>query len=259
MTEKLTALGHTVCVYSRDEVKQFRMPKNDYTRFFIGDVRDYSRLSRSMIGCNVVIHAAALKRIEVGQFNPDEMIKTNVLGSMNVIEAAAERGVGIVVGLSSDKAWQPVSPYGQTKALMESLFLSARNIYGMSGPNFLVTRYGNVSGSTGSVIPIWREQIKNGAKKVTVTDPGCTRFWMTKDQACDLVWQAVLKPTATGPIIPELPGFALGDLAEAMGVGMNIKGLPAWEKMHEGMCEGNTSDKTRRMSVSELIEGLKYV
>ena len=168
-------LSDRIVIFSRDEVKQAEMRErfnNPRLRFFIGDVRDRDRLRRAFEGVDVVIHAAALKRIEVGEYNPAEMVKTNVIGAMNVIEAAHDAGVGKVINLSTDKAFQPISPYGHSKALAESLFLNANNAHGKNGPRFAVTRYGNVSGSRGSVIPKWR----NMKVIVPVTDPEATRL-----------------------------------------------------------------------------------
>jgi len=225
-------------------------------RFFIGDVRDFTRLTRAMIGVDVVIHAAALKRIEVGNYCPDEMVKTNINGSSNVIEAAYVAKVHSVVALSTDKAWQSLSPYGQSKALAESLFLNANHVFGESGPNFSVTRFGNVWGSTGSVVPAWKNFISKGIKKVPVTDPDCTRFFMRKEEAVELVSCSVGKREL---IIPSnLLAYRIGDLAEAMNVEMDIKGLPEWEKKHEGLRDGYTSDQAKRMSVEELCEVLKH-
>jgi len=250
-----------ICIYSRGEHAQAQMSDefNDYERlrFFIGDVRDRDRLTRAMEGVDVVVHAAALKRIEVGQYNPVEMVKTNVNGAINVIEAAMDAKVKKVVALSSDKAYQPVSPYGCSKALAESLFLAANNTVSKDGTTFSVTRYGNVAGSAGSVIPKWREKLKT-SDTVTVTDPACTRFWMTMAEAVHLVLYTINKmPREIA--IPELPAFRLGDLAEAMGAKMVIKGLPDWEKLHEGMEHTQTSDTARRMTVQELKDALKLV
>jgi UDP-N-acetylglucosamine 4,6-dehydratase len=255
---------YTVCAFSRNEFNQylFRRELKDHPnmRWFIGDVRDRDRLRRAMEGVDVVVHAAALKRIEVGHYNPEEMVKTNVHGTINVIEAATDAGVRKVVFLSSDKAYQPVSAYGQSKALAESMVLAANNARGTNGPLFAVTRYGNVSGSTGSVIPIWRKMIADGATVVPVTDPECTRFYMTEKQAVDLVLDTINAMQGGELVIPEtLPAYRLGDLAEAMGVEMNITGLGIWEKLHEGMRDGLTSDVARRMTVDEIREALKDV
>ena len=224
-------------------------------RWMIGDIRDRDRLRRAMEGVDVVIHAAALKRIEVGHYDPGEMIKTNVDGTRNVIEAALDAGVSRVVGLSTDKAWRPVSPYGQSKALAESLILAANRQYG-TRTKYACTRYGNIAGSAGSVIPAWRSLIAAGAREVPVTDPEATRFWMKIDEAVQLV-DAAVELMPDNLLIPEgLPAYRVGDLAEAMGVGMRITGLPAWEKLHEGLRDGLTSDQARRMSVAELKAGL---
>ena len=245
-----------ICVYSRDEHKQAQMREefgDEQVRYFIGDVRDKERLKRAMRGVSTVVHAAALKRIEVGAYNPCEMVKTNVLGTMNVIEASQDvPSVRKVVFLSSDKAYQPISPYGQSKALAEFLILAANHQVGPSGPEYCCTRYGNVAGSTGSVIPRWK-----GKKKVQITDPECTRFWMFMDEAVDLVLQSI--NTSVKLNIPILPAFRLGDLAEAMGVETEIIGLPAHEKIHEGMDVANTSDMARRMSIDEIRKALRRV
>jgi len=247
-----------ICIYSRDEAKQAQMrarfKDDDRLRWLVGDVRDLRRLTRAMEGVDTVVHAAALKRIEVGAYSPEEMVQTNVIGSMNVIDAAYEAGVERVIALSSDKAYQPVSPYGQSKALMESLFLTANQSH--HGPAYSVCRWGNVWRSTGSVVPTWENLISQGAVTVPVTDPNCTRFFMYPSEAVKLVWDTL--ETMPGEIvIPKwLPAYRLGDLAEAMNVGMQVNGLPAWEKMHEGMCDGVTSDAARRMTVDELWEAL---
>jgi len=248
-----------ICVFSRGEHAQAQMRAefndNEHLRWLIGDVRDRDRLRRAFEGIEVVIHAAALKRIEVGQYNPDEMVKTNIIGAINVIEAAALAGVKKVVALSSDKAYQPISPYGQSKALAESLFLNANNIYGEHGPQFSVTRYGNVAGSAGSVIPKWRSILPD---IVPITAPDATRFWMFMSEAVDLVFNTIEKMPET-IVIPQLPAFRLGDLAEAMNAKMKVTGLPKWEKKHESLDEGLSSNKARRMSVEELKEALESV
>lgn len=250
-----------VAILSRNEFAQAEMAErlnSDRLRFFIGDVRDRDRLRRAFEGIDVVIHAAALKRIEVGHYNPMEMVKTNVMGTMNVIEAAMDAKVKKVVGLSSDKAWQPVSPYGQSKALGETLLLNANNMTPPDGPAFRVVRYGNVAGSRGSVIPRWREMKRSGQEVVPVSDPECTRFWMHMDQAVELVLSAIDAP-GDDVLIPTLPAYRLADLADVLGVKMDVRGLPPWEKRHEGMADGNTSDVARRMSPDELARELERV
>jgi UDP-N-acetylglucosamine 4,6-dehydratase len=255
-----------IVVFSRGEYRQFLMNKElwnlDTTgslRFLIGDVRDRERLRRAMEDVEVVIHAAALKRIEVGFYDPIEVIKTNVDGTVNVAEAAKDAGVKKAVFLSSDKAWQPVSPYGLSKAMGEYIFLAANNIRGPRGPKYSVTRYGNIAGSTGSVIPVWRDMIARGEDTVPVSDPNVTRFWMFLEEAVQLVLGVLETMPETEPVIPTLPAYRLGDLADAMGVKMKIVGLPNYEKLHEGMRENNSSEHAHRLSVPELRELLKKV
>ena len=265
-----------VCIYSRGEHAQFLMREgfgnNPALRFFIGDVRDVGRLERAMEGISLVVHAAALKRIEVGEYDSGEMVKTNVQGAVNVIEAAHRAGManpatGLmalrprrVVALSTDKACEPVNLYGASKLAAEKLFLAANNSAGHFGPKFAVTRYGNVAGSTGSVIPIWRRALERGLP-ITMTHPEATRFWMTGAEAVDLVLRTAADMQGGELVIPDLPAYRLEDLALAMGpfAGLHIAGLGAGEKLHEAMRPGQTSDKARRMTVEELREGLKLV
>jgi len=253
-----------IVIYSRGEYRQFQMaqevaPLNmaDRLRFMIGDVRDRDRLRRAMEGIEVVIHAAALKRIEVGNYNPIEMVKTNVGGAINVIEAAQDAGVRKVVALSSDKAFQPVSPYGASKALAESIFLAANNTTGFRGPKFSVCRYGNVWGSTGSVVPIWRGMVTQGIDTVPVTDPECTRFFMRMSEAVDLVINTINSSIVGELAIPKLPAYRIGDLASAMGLDIRVTGLPPWEKKHEAMNEELWSNEARRMTIAELTRELQ--
>jgi len=260
-TERLLrdGLASRICIFSRGEYRQFTMRKqfkdDSRLRFFIGDVRDRWRLTRAMESCDTVVHAAALKRIEVGHYNPIEMVKTNIDGAINVIEAAQDAKVKKVVALSSDKAFQPVSPYGQSKALAESIFLSANNFYGRKAPLFAVVRYGNVWNSTGSVGPVWSQMLEDGETHVPITDPDCTRFFMRMDQAVDLVLQTIaVMPDEIA--IPTLPAYRLGDLAEAMGAKTITVGLPKWEKLDESMNEHLCSRTARRMTIDELKRAL---
>lgn len=250
-------ISDRICIYSRSEHIQAAMADtfghDERLRFFIGDVRDRDRLRRAMTGCTHVIHAAALKRIEVGQYNPSEMVRTNIDGAMNVIEAAQDAEVLRVVALSTDKAYQPISPYGQSKALAESLFLAANDTVGPGGPSFAVTRYGNVWWSAGSVGPRWWK-ISRETRVVPVTDPRCTRFFMTMQEACDLVYLAMQEGRL---LIPELPAYDLATLAEAFCADMDVTGLPAWEKKHESMSDDFCSADARRMSVDELRDAIR--
>lgn len=262
LVEKLLADGcPRVCIYSRNEFAQAKMREDfdddERLRWFIGDVRDLPRLSRAMSSVYSVIHAAALKRIEVGAYNPDEMVKTNVLGTLNVVAAAREAEVGKVLLVSSDKAFEPKSPYGQTKALAESIVLNANDP--QFGPRFAVVRYGNVAGSTGSIIPTWRAKIAAG-KKVPVTDPGCTRFWMTREEAAKLVVDTLAGMKGGETAIPRLPAFSIGDLWEAFDrPDCALGGLPDHEKEHESMNAEFYSATARRLTVAELRERLKEI
>lgn len=204
-----------------------------------------------MYTVDTVIHAAALKRIEVGEYNPSEMFATNLQGSQNVLDAAEQAGVKRAVLVSSDKAYQPVSPYGISKAGAEALF---RRHAG--SVQTAVVRYGNVAGSTGSVIPVWRDT--KGI--VRITDPSCTRFWMTRDQAVEFVLSAVTSTKQREVLVPVgLPAFRVMDLATAMNKQYTVIGLPEHEKQHESMDANQSSDKARLMSVNELKEALSNV
>lgn len=256
-----------ICIYSRGEHRQAQMRQelnhDERLRFFVGDVRDRDRLRRAMSNIEVVVHAAALKRIEVGAYNATEMVMTNVMGTINVVEAARDMRVSKVVFLSSDKAHSPISPYGYSKALAESIVLNANDNHGTL---FACTRYGNVAGSQGSVIPKWRAILEK-QKCVPITDPDCTRFWMTLQEAVDLVARTVAMMRGGELVIPALPAYRLGDLATAMGAHgatrsdgkMGFDGLPSWEKMHESMKEGMCSKDARRMTIDELKEELTNV
>ena len=275
LVRELMARGtERICIFSRDEAKQavMRAEINDPEQrlhWFIGTVRDRDRLVRAMHGVDTVIHAAALKRLEVGEYNPGEMVKTNVLGTMNVIEAAIDAKVKRVVGVSSDKACQPFNAYGASKLMMEKLVLGANNTRGRDGPLYSVCRYGNVAGSTGSVIPTWRAALKEGKGNIRITEPDATRFWMTIDQAVALVL-GVAQGSPGGVLyvpgmdrdglhIPQLPAYRLGDLARAMDLPrpIHVTGLGPGEKLHERMLEdGPDSSQVRRMTIDELREGL---
>lgn len=236
-------------------------------RFFIGDVRDEDRLRRAMEGVDTVVHASALKRIETAHYNPHELIKTNVVGTMNAVQAAHDVGASKFVMLSTDKACAPISAYGLSKALAERIVLSANETRRHGGTIFSVTRYGNVAGSTGSVIPIWRKIIqqkpflshRNGPSIVPVSDPDATRFWMWPDEAVALVARTIKTMTGGEVVTPELPAFRLGDLAKAMDAEMKIIGLGEYEKKHESMIEGQSSENARRLTVDELQQMLRDV
>lgn len=250
-----------VCIYSRSESAQAQMfedlGRHPNLRMFIGDVRDQERLHWAMRSVTHVIHAAALKRIEVGHYNPTEMVRTNIEGAMNVVRAAIAACIHRAVLVSTDKAFQPVSPYGISKAMAEAIFIASNNTVTKGGTTFGVCRYGNVAGSTGSVIPVWRERIAAGLP-VVMRDPTCTRFWMTAAEAVNVVL-ATLWDADDRLRIPELPAFRLDDLAQAMDASVEITTLESWEKKHESLQDGQSSDTARRMTVEELREALRHV
>lgn len=249
LAKRLVSIVDRVCIFSRGEYPQALMRKEIQDpelrmRWFIGDVRDQDRLRRAMEGVDTVIHAAALKRVEVGEYNPSEMVRTNVLGAINVINAAQDSDVSRVVMISTDKACAPLNAYGATKLTAEKLMLAANNTRGAAGPIFSVCRYGNVAGSTGSVIPTWRAHIRlmentltTAAQKiqVPVTDPTCTRFWMTIDEAVDIVLWTAENMQGGELVVPTLSAYRLGDLAEAMNLKPYITGLGQGEKKDEMM------------------------
>lgn len=262
LTRRLLDLGaRRIVVYSRGEHRQAemrdRLGDDERMRWMIGDVRDQERLTRAMQGCHAVVHAAALKRIEVGSYDPDEMVQTNVIGTRNVIHAAHDAGVERLVGVSTDKAVAPVGVYGATKLIAEMLLTAARTTH-PHGPAVAIVRYGNVAGSAGSVIPRWRAMQAQGRLPVPLTDPECTRYWMRLSEAVDLVLRA-LEEMPEDVLIPELPAYRLGDLAEAMGLPVRLIGLPAHEKRHETMDGITTSEQAQRLTVAELRDLLADV
>lgn len=259
----LTQPGGRICIYSRGEARQAAMRETiadpqERLRWFIGDVRDQERLELAMRGVDLVIHAAALKRIDACAYNPTEAVATNVDGTRNVIMAALRANVARVVGVSTDKAVEPTTLYGTTKACAERLLLAA-NAY--ASTSFAVCRYGNVAGSTGSVIPTWRVAKTNG-HNAYMTHADATRFWMTADQAVDLVLNAAREMMPTALHVPALlPAYRLGDLAVAMDMpNLACTGLAAGEKLHERLLEGGpTSAEVERMSIEHLREALASV
>lgn len=232
-------------VFSRDELKQFEMsqlyPKSTYDaiRYFIGDVRDLNRLKRAFEGIDIVVHAAALKQIPAAEYNPIECIKTNILGAENVIEAALDNGVKIVVALSTDKAAAPVNLYGATKLCSDKLFVAANNMKGKRDIVFSVVRYGNVMGSRGSVIPFFLNLRNSGA--IPVTHPDMTRFNISLEEGVNLVLFAIENSVGGEIFVPKLPSYKILDLAEAIAPAVPVKtvGIRPGEKLHEDMITEN--------------------
>jgi len=224
-------------VFSRDELKQHEMRMNGFNnpclRYFIGDVRDKERLTRAMNDIDIVIHAAALKQVPSCEYNPFEAVKTNINGAQNIIDAAIDTGVKQVIALSTDKAVNPVNLYGATKLCAEKIFSQGNSYSKPDGPFFSCVRYGNVIGSRGSVIPLFKKQKKTG--KITITDERMTRFWLTLEEAVGLVLNG-LKHMQGGEIfVPNIPSMKLVDLAEAIAPECEIEtiGIRPGEKLHE--------------------------
>lgn len=223
-------------VYSRDELKQqqmsHRFPDNRL-RFLIGDVRDRERLHRAMHGVDIMVHTAALKQVPACEYNPFEAVKTNILGAVNVIDAAIDCGVKRVLALSSDKAVNPVNLYGATKLCAEKLFVQGNAYSGLDGTRFSSARYGNVVASRGSVIPLFLQQRVNGT--VTVTDKRMTRFWITLEQGVAFVLRCLEQMHGGEIFVPKIPSMNLMDLVEAIAPDCEVRftGIRPGEKLHE--------------------------
>ena len=240
------ALTHSdvkkIIIYSRDEYKQFVMQNefkeySDRLRFFIGDVRDLDRMRRALKGVDYIVHAAALKQVPACEYNPNEAIKTNIHGAMNVIEAALDSNVQKVVALSTDKAVNPVNLYGGTKLVSDKLFIAANAYAGSGDLAFSIVRYGNVAGSRGSVIPFFKNLINKGEKSLPITDYRMTRFWISLEQGVELVLKALEESVGGETFISKIPSFKITDLAEAMLPGCDKPevGIREGEKLHEIM------------------------
>ena len=230
-----------VVIYSRDELKQWELqqeyPQEIYPnlRFFLGDIRDPERLKNALEKIDIVIHAAALKQVTAAEYNPIEFIKTNIIGSENLVRACMDTNVKKVVALSTDKAAAPINVYGATKLVSDKLFIAGNNIKGNRNLSFSCVRYGNVMGSRGSVIPLFLEKSSSGT--LPITDPTMTRFNITLDQATDMVFW-VLKHSLGGEIfVPKIPSYLITDLAKAIGPNCKQKviGVRNGEKIHEEM------------------------
>ncbi|MEG3766898.1 UDP-N-acetylglucosamine 4,6-dehydratase (inverting) [Alteromonas sp. 14N.309.X.WAT.G.H12] len=229
-----------VIIYSRDELKQFEMQQffdADCMRYFIGDVRDKDRLITAMKDVDYVVHAAALKQVPAAEYNPNECIKTNINGAQNVIDACIANNVSRVIALSTDKAANPVNLYGATKLASDKLFVAANNLSGATGPRFSVVRYGNVVGSRGSVVPFYRKLLSEGKRKLPVTHPEMTRFWITLDEGVEFVVKNFSRMQGGEIFVPKIPSIRIVDLVEAMSGGRDydVIGIRPGEKLHEVM------------------------
>lgn len=246
-----------VCSYARCEVRAAQLeaehcdhPNAKALRIFVGDVRDPERLRRVLPGCDVVIHAAALKRVDSGFYHPDEMLKTNVLGTQNVIQAAASSGVKKLILISSDKAVHPQNIYGATKLMGEYLAVAANAWTQARGLAVSVCRYGNVLGSRGSVVDLWRQAATEG-KPLRLTDDRMTRFWITLEQAVAFILDSAEHMVGGEIFLPIIPSARLIDLAEAVAPGhpVEVVGLrPGGEKLHERLLTDEETSRARRQS-----------
>ena len=243
-------------IFSRNENKQVTMQSefnDDRLRFLVGDIRDFARLQRALDGIDIVFHAAALKHVPVVEYNPFEAINTNVIGSRNVVEACLSENIDRVVGVGTDKAVSPLNTYGATKLLMEKLFVTASNyLSDKNKTKFISLRYGNVLGSSGSVIPKFIQQIKSN-KKITITDPGMTRFSITMDEALDFILDSTISGHGSEVFVPKLRSYKIDDvkivLQELLGnTGEEKIPVRQGEKFHETLIN---IDETRTALESE--------
>ncbi len=255
-----------VIILSRDEFKQHEMakifPVSKYPiRYFLGDIRDKSRLYRAFESVDYVVHAAALKQVPALEYNPVEAVKTNILGADNIVDAAIDRGVKKVVALSSDKAVSPINLYGATKLAAEKIFIAA-NAYAGGRVKFSAVRYGNVVGSRGSVIPLFLECKRQKNLEFSITDERMTRFWITLEQGVNLVMKALKESVGGEVFIPKIPSMKITDLARAIEPRCRFKiiGIRPGEKMHETLISEDEARKTRMFKgayviLAEFFEG----
>jgi len=239
-------------IFSRDELKQYEMAqkfpdtKYPFMRYFIGDVRDYSRLEMALRGVDIVIHAAALKHVPIAEYNPYECIHTNVIGAENIVRASLRNQVKHVLALSTDKAVSPINLYGASKLAAEKIFIAANNIRGDDPTIFAVVRYGNVVGSRGSVVPFFKKLMHDKVKSFPITDMAMTRFWITLPQGVDFVLSSLAMMQGGEIFVPKIPSMKIIDLASAIAPDMktHVVGIRPGEKLHEWMLTPDESIQT---------------
>ena len=245
-------------IFSRDELKQHEMRVAGFTdqrlRYFIGDVRDRGRLQRAFHGVDVVVHAAALKQVPACEYNPLEAVKTNIEGAANIIDAAIDAGVKQVLALSTDKAVNPINLYGATKLVAEKLFVQANSYSGEGRTRFSCVRYGNVVGSRGSVIPLFRKQAAAG--RITITDERMTRFWITLEQGVRFVMKCIGLMKGGEVFVPKIPSMRITDLADTIAPGcrIDVVGIRPGEKLHEVLVSRDESRYTLEFEDMYLIQ-----
>ena len=239
-------------IFSRDEFKQhemqavFPLKKYKFLRYFIGDVRDKERLYSALTDVDFVVHAAALKQVDVAEYNPTEVIKTNIMGTQNVVDACLYNNVEKIIALSTDKAANPISLYGATKLCSDKIIISGNNIAGKSRSRFAVVRYGNILKSRGSVVNVFNNLLKKGVKFFPVTDKRMTRYWLSIEEGVDFVIKSFDRMLGGEIFVPKIPSIRITDLCTAMAPKMPIKivGLRPGEKIHEILCPGDSSRHT---------------
>lgn len=247
-----------IIIYSRDELKQHEMREAGYDdprlRYFIGDVRDRDRLVRAFHGVDIVVHAAALKQVPACEYNPSEAIKTNILGSSNVIDAALDAGVERVIALSTDKAVNPVNLYGATKLAAEKLFIQSNAYAAGTRTRFSCVRYGNVVGSRGSVIPVFLKQ--RAAGKITITDERMTRFWISLEQGVRFVISCLEQMHGGEVFVPKIPSMRVTDLAAVVApeAKIDIIGIRPGEKLHEVLISEDEARNTIEMPEMYVVQ-----
>jgi len=249
-------------VFSRDELKQYEMQQalsvESYSclRYFIGDVRDCERLSMAMRDIDIVVHAAALKHVPAAEYNPFECIHTNVIGAENVVRAAIRTGVRRVIALSTDKAANPVNIYGASKLASDKIFVAANHLSGSDGTRFSVVRYGNVIGSRGSVVPLFRKLIDQGCKRLPITDPRMTRFWITLNQGAEFVLSCLNAMQGGEIFVPKIPSMRIVDIAKVLAphIDHEIIGIRPGEKLHEVMIPEDDGRMTRELDNLYIIQ-----
>ena len=247
----------SVRIYSRGELLQWEMQQkihDDRLRFLIGDVRDTDRLYRAMNDVDIVVHAAALKQVPAAEYNPMEAVKTNIDGASNIINASIDNGVERVMALSTDKAVHPVNLYGATKMVAEKLFVQGNAYAGGRKTRFACTRYGNVVGSRGSIIPLFLEQRKQG--RVTVTDERMTRFWLTLEQGSRFVAHCIETMKGGEVFVPRIPSMRITDLAKVMAPDCEVEviGIRPGEKLHEVLLTEDEARHSKDMGDYFIIE-----
>ena len=249
-----------IVIYSRDELKQYEVRQaigdDPRLRWLIGDVRDKERLMRAMHDVDYVVHAAALKQVDTAEYNPYEFVKTNIIGSQNVIDVAIDAGVKRVVALSTDKASSPINLYGATKLCADKLFIAGNHYAGGADTRMAVVRYGNVVGSRGSVVPFFKRLAAEGARRLPLTDERMTRFWITLPQAVQFVLDSFERMTGGELFVPRIPSMRILDLARALApeAEIDIIGIRPGEKLHEEMISAEDAHRTVRFDDFYVVQ-----